>query len=209
MMNIENAPKEIVQSFIDLVSMGKGLMNENQQSSVTQELGRFFPSIISGGRRGESSELLKVNAGESSASATDTNNINFTIRSTTKRMIEEIWGSKATSKKPRKSMSHKTTSGKTPRKFAILFHVKHEFRLGTWFMVFLKSDLPRLYFEVCHTKSELFWAISVSSKRNTKEDFELVLLRQTCQINHVLNYASGIGLGTIRRPLRHVSAVLL
>ena len=147
-MNSENAPKEIVQSFIDLVSMGKGLMNENQQSSVTQELGRFFPSIISWGRRGESSELLRVNAGESSAAATNTNNINFTIRSTTKRMIEEIWGSKATSKKPRKSMSHKTTSGKTPRKFAILFHVKHEFKLGTWFMLFLKFDLPRLYFEV-------------------------------------------------------------
>ena len=156
-MNIENAPKEIVQSFIDLVSMGKGLMNENQQSSVTQELGRFFPSIISGGRRGESSELLKVNAGESSASATDTNNINFTIRSTTKRMIEEIWGSKATSKKPRKSMSHKTTSGKTPSKFAILSRVKpSDFRFVTWFMSFLKFDLPRLSFEAFQTKIELF-----------------------------------------------------
>ena len=189
--------------------MVKWLMDKNQQPSVTQELGRLFPSIRGGGRRGKSSELLRVGAGESSASATDTNDTGFATLSSTKWTIAKIWESKATSKKPRKSMSHKTTSGKTPRKFAILFHVKHEFRLGTWFMVFLKFDLPRLYFEVCHTKSELFWAISVSSKRNTKEDFELVLLRQTCQINHVLNYASGIGLGTIRRPLRHVSAVLL
>ena len=48
-------------------------VNENQQPSVTQELGRLFPIIRVGGRRGESSELLRVGAGESSASATDTN----------------------------------------------------------------------------------------------------------------------------------------
>ena len=39
-------------------------------------------------------------------------------------MIEEIWGSKAISMKPSKCMSLKTTSGKTPSKFAIFFHVK-------------------------------------------------------------------------------------
>ena len=44
-----------------------------------------------------------VGADESSASATDTSNISFTTRSTTKRTIEEIWGSKATLKKPLKS----------------------------------------------------------------------------------------------------------
>ena len=43
MMNSENSPKEIAQSFIDLVTMAKWLMNENQQPSVTQELGRLFP----------------------------------------------------------------------------------------------------------------------------------------------------------------------
>ena len=100
--------------------MAKWLMDENQQPSVTQELGRLFPSIRGRGRRGESSELLRVGAGESSASATDTNNTSFATRSTTKRTIEEIWGSKATSKKPPKSMSPKTTSGKTPSNFAIL-----------------------------------------------------------------------------------------
>ena len=104
--------------------MAKWLMDENQQPSVTQELGRLFPSIRGRGRRGESSELLRVGAGESSASATDTNNTSFATQSTTKRTIEEIWGSKATSKKPLKSMSHKTTSGKTPSEFAILSHVK-------------------------------------------------------------------------------------
>ena len=91
-------------------------MDENQQPSVAQELGRLFPSIRGREWRYESSELLKVGAGESSASAADTNNTSFTARSTTKGTIEEIWGSKATSKKLLKPMLHKTTSGKTPNK---------------------------------------------------------------------------------------------
>ena len=49
-------------------------------------------------------ELFRVDAGESSTSATDTNNTSCATRSTTKRTIEEIWGSKATSKKPLKSI---------------------------------------------------------------------------------------------------------
>ena len=125
--------------------MAKWLMDENQQPSATQELGRLFPSIRGGGRRGENSELLRVGAGESSSSATDTNNTSFCSMVYLKRTIEKIWGSKATSKKPRKSMSHKTTSGKTPSKFAILSRVKpSDFRFVTWFMSFLKFDLPRL-----------------------------------------------------------------
>ena len=143
MMNSKNAPKEIVQLFIDLVNMAKWLMDKNQQPSVMQELGRHFPSIRGGGRRDESSELLRAGAGESSASATDTNNTSFAIWSITKRTIEKIWGSKATSKKPLKSMSHKTTSGKTPSNFAILSRVKpSDFRFVTCFMSFLKFDLP-------------------------------------------------------------------
>ena len=145
MMNSENAPKEIAHPFTDLVNMAKWLMDENQQPSVTQELGRLFPSIRGGGRRSESSELLRVGAGESPVSATDTKNTSFAARSTTKRTIEKILASKATSKKPRKSMSYKTTSGKTPRKFAILFRVNPpDFRYVTWFMSFLNFDLPRL-----------------------------------------------------------------
>ena len=87
--------------------MAKWLMHENQQPSVTQELGRLFPSKRGRRRRGESSELLRVGAGESSASATDTNNTSFA-----RRTIEEIWESKARSKKPQKSMSQKATSRK-------------------------------------------------------------------------------------------------
>ena len=143
MMSSENASNKIVQSLIDLVNMAKWLMNESQHSSVTQELGRLFPSIRGGGRRGESSELLRVGAGESPFSATDTRNTSFAARSTTKRTIEKILESKATSKKPRKSMSHKTTSGKTPTKFAILSYMKpSDCRFVAWFMPFLKFDLP-------------------------------------------------------------------
>ena len=77
-MNSGNAPKEILQPFVDLVNMAKGLMNENQQPSVLQELGRLFVSTSGGGgERGESREFLRVYAGESSASATDTNNTSF------------------------------------------------------------------------------------------------------------------------------------
>ena len=145
MMNSENASKKIVQSFIDLVNMAKWLMDENQQPSVTQELGRLFPSIRGRGRRGESSELLRVGVGESSASATDTNNTSFATQSTTKRTIEEIRGSKATLKKPLKSMLHQTNSGKTPSNFAILSRAKSsDFRFITWLISFLKFDLPRL-----------------------------------------------------------------
>ena len=97
-------------------------------------MGRLFPSIRGRGRRGESSELLlMVGAGESSASATDTNNTSFETPFTRKRTIEEIWGSKTSSKKPLKCMSHKTTSRKTPRKFAILSRVKpRDFRFVTF-----------------------------------------------------------------------------
>ena len=90
MMSSENAPKKIVQSFKDLVNLTKWLMNENQQPSVTQELRRLFHSMRGGRRRGESSEFLRVRAGESSASATDTNNTSFATRSTTKRTAEKM-----------------------------------------------------------------------------------------------------------------------
>ena len=164
-------------------------MDKNQQPSVTQELGRLFPSIRGGGRRGESNELIRVDAGKSPVSATDTNNTSFAVRSTTKWTIEKILGSKATSKKPRKPMSHKTTSGKSPSKFSIFFCVKpSDFRFVTWSMSFLNFDLPRLQFEVFQTKRELFWAIPVSSKRNIKTS--------NSYWNHVLNYPWENGLGT-------------
>ena len=70
--------------------MAKGLMDENQQPSFIQELGRLFSSTRGGGRRGGSRELLRVGAGESSALATDTNNTSFVTRPTKKRKIKEI-----------------------------------------------------------------------------------------------------------------------
>ena len=45
MMNSENTSKKTVEWPIDLANMAKWLMDENQQPSVTQELGRLFPSI--------------------------------------------------------------------------------------------------------------------------------------------------------------------
>ena len=66
MMSSENASKKML---IDLVNMAKWLMDENQQPSVTQELGRLLPNIRGRGRGEESIELLLVGTGESSASA--------------------------------------------------------------------------------------------------------------------------------------------
>ena len=73
--------------------MSKWLMDENQ------ELGRLFPSIRDGGKKSESSEIIRVGAGESSASATDTNNTSFATNFTTKLTVEKVWGPKTTSKK--------------------------------------------------------------------------------------------------------------
>ena len=110
-MNSENAQKDIAQSFIDFVDMAKGLMDKNQQPFVPQELGRL-PSTRGRGRRDESRELLRVGAGESSAAALM--QIKLVLQqSTTKRTIEKIWESKATSKKPWKCILHKTILGKT------------------------------------------------------------------------------------------------
>ena len=53
-MNTKNTPKRIVKSFIDLANMTKGLMDENQEPSVQQELEKC------GGRRGESTKLHRV-----------------------------------------------------------------------------------------------------------------------------------------------------
>ena len=80
--------------------MAKGLMDENQYSSVTPELGKLFACTKGGGRERESRELLRVRTGESSVAAFDTNNTSLATRyNTTKRKIEEIWRSKVISKK--------------------------------------------------------------------------------------------------------------
>ena len=93
-INTENAQTEIVKSFINLVNVGKGMMDENQQPSVQQKLERLSHSIRDGGRGGKSRELYKVGASESFASTTTDTNTRFATLCTTKRTIAETWGSK-------------------------------------------------------------------------------------------------------------------
>ena len=140
-MNSENAQKDIAQSFIDFVDMAKGLMDKNQQPFVPYELGRL-PSTRGrgGGMKAESFlGLVLVNH-----LLQQLMQIKLVLQqSTTKRTIEKIWESKATSKKPWKCILHKTILGKTPSKFAILFHLKpSDFRFVTWFKSFLMFGLP-------------------------------------------------------------------
>ena len=134
-MKTENAQKEIVKSFTDLVNMAKELMDENQQPSVQQKLERLSPSTRDGERGGESRELYRVGAGESSASTTTDTNTRSAKPSTTKRTIAEIWGSKLVET--------------PPNKFGIFCHVKPgDFKFVTWFMSILKFGLSQLLFEV-------------------------------------------------------------
>ena len=95
---------------------------------------RLFPSTRGGGKGGESRELHRLSAGESSAFTTTDTNTSFATPSTTKRTIVEIWGPK--------------TCGDS-RKLAFFFLVKpSDFRFVTWFMSILKFGHPRLLFEV-------------------------------------------------------------
>ena len=87
-MKSENVPKEIVKTFMDLVDMAKGLMDENQFNN------RLFPNTRGRGRGSESREFHRVGAGESSTSTTTDTNIIFATPSTTKRTIAKIWESK-------------------------------------------------------------------------------------------------------------------
>ena len=89
-MNIENAPKEIVKSVVDLANLVKELMDENQKLSVQLELERLFPSTRSGGRLGKSKDFHRVDACELSASTTTDANTGFATPSTTRRTIAEI-----------------------------------------------------------------------------------------------------------------------
>ena len=50
-------PKELTKSLIDLANIAKGMRDENQQSSVQQEIERLSPSTAGKGRGGESREL--------------------------------------------------------------------------------------------------------------------------------------------------------
>ena len=72
--------------FINLSNIIKGLIDENQQQSVQQEL-----NSTRGGDRGvESRDLHRVGAGESSVSTTTDIIISFATPSTTKLTVAEI-----------------------------------------------------------------------------------------------------------------------
>ena len=75
--------------------MAKGMMDENQQLSVQQDLEKLLPSIRGGGRGEERRELYRVGAGESPASTTTDTNTSFPTPSTTKQTVAEIWGLKS------------------------------------------------------------------------------------------------------------------
>ena len=137
-------------------------MDENQQPSLTEELGRLFPSLRGGGRRGVS--LLGLM--QWTVSLLGLVLVNHLLQQliqiilvlqhgrlkkcTTKRTIEKVWGSKATSKKPQKSMSHKATSGKFPSKFSILSSVKaSDFRFVKFSSSQVWSHFSSLIFHDC------------------------------------------------------------
>ena len=159
MMNSENVPKEIFQSLIDRFGELGEMADGWKPATISYR--RIRKTVPQFKRWREercellrvdavNSEPLRVGAGESSASATDTNNTSFTTRSTTKRTIEKVWGSKATSKKPQKSMSHKATSGKTPNKFSILSSVKaSDFRFVKFSSSQVWSHFSSLIFHDC------------------------------------------------------------
>ena len=69
--------------------MAKGMMKENQQSSVQQGLEKLFLSTTGTGRGGENRELHRVGAGESSASTATDPNTSFAIPSIVEGKIEE------------------------------------------------------------------------------------------------------------------------
>ena len=145
MMNSENASKKIVQSLIDLVNLAKWLIDENQKPSVTQELGRLFPSIIGWGRSGESSKLLRV----------------VLVNHLLQQLIQitlvlqhglpqngrlKKFGDQEQHQRNHWSLCRiKQPQEKAPSNFAILSRVKpSDFRFATYFMSFLKFDLPQL-----------------------------------------------------------------
>ena len=141
-MNSEIVPQKI-KSFIDLANMAKGLMDENQQPFVQQDLQRLFPSTRGGMRGDESRKLHRIGVVESSVSTTtDTKLLQHPLPQNGR--LQKCGNQKL---------------GETPSKFAIFFHLKtSDFKLIICFMSILKFGLPRLLFEVFRTKTktELF-----------------------------------------------------
>ena len=120
----------------------------------------------------------KHKAGEPSASTPTDTNTSFVTPSTTKQMIAEIWGKKPV---------------ETPSKFAI-FSMKNpvisDLLLGS-------CQSSNLVFHNCclkFSKQRQKQSYFVPFQSRQYNNFEFVLLKQTCPRNHVTNYTSENGL---------------
>ena len=129
---------------------------------------------------GESRELHRVGAGESSASTATDRNSSFLTLSTTKQRVAEIWGSKTYED----SQSICYFLPCKTQWFQIQYLVHTDFQV--WFpstavWIFLNK----------YKNWVILSYLSLVQKVIKSNNFELVLSRQTCQTNHVLNYVSG------------------
>ena len=178
-MNSENTPKEIVKPFIDLANMGwkwfsKGLMN----CSPVQE--------VEGGKmKGKSFiELVQVN------------------HLLLQQLIHILVLKRRLPQNGRLQKYGDQKLVETPSKFSIFFRVK-------------LSDLSYMIYHMVHVNSQVWssttvvWSFlnknknsvilshfSLAQKNIKRNVFELVLSRQTCEINNVPNYDSGNDLGS-------------
>ena len=144
-MNSENAPKEIVKSFMDLANMAKELMDENQQPSVNKSQKYCFPVQEVEGRREMKAEsfigLVQLNR--------------LLLPQLIKILVLQHH-------LPQNGQFQNYGDQKVVgilNKFATFFHVKSsDFRFVTQFMQILKFGLRPLSFKVFQTKTktELF-----------------------------------------------------
>ena len=181
--------ERIVQSFIDLVSMAKWLIDENQQPSATQYLGRLFPSIRGWGRRGESSEgwywwiicfsnwYIQI--------------ILVSQHSLPQNGQLKKYGDQKQHQRNHESLCHIKQPQEKLQVNLLFFPVQNP--------VISDLLLSSYHFSIWSSTTVVWsfpnkkWVIlsHFSLVQNKYKDFELMLLRQICQRNHVLNYASG------------------
>ena len=105
------------------------------------------------------------------------------------------FGSKATSKKPRKSMSHKKPQEK------LLVNLLFFPGNTQWFQIcYFVHAISQVWSSMTVVWSfpnkKLVFLSHFSLVQKEYKDFELLLLRQIYQRNHAVNYAPGNGLGT-------------
>ena len=130
----------MVKSFIDLANMVKGLMDENQQPSVQQELEKCSPvQVVEGGETKAESFIGLVQ-------------VNHLLL---QQLIQILVLQRHLPQNERLEKYGDQKLVETS-KFFLFFHVKSsDFRFVTWFMSILKFGFPRLSFEVFRTKQKV------------------------------------------------------